>query len=191
MIRATRSDKELIVGILTNSFADNKSVNYIIQQDSKRIERIKSLMEYSFEVCLMFGEVFISADKKGCALILFPDKKKTTVNSLLLDLKLLLKSTGLQNAIKAMKREEAIQKLHPDGLLYYLWFIGVDNSEQNKGIGSALLQEVITQATLQKRLVILETSTEKNIPWYEKHGFKMYNKLNLGYNLYFLKNINN
>ena len=33
MIKAAKSDKHLIVDILTKSFDDNKSVNYIIKQD--------------------------------------------------------------------------------------------------------------------------------------------------------------
>ena len=44
MIRADYKDKERIVKILTGSFEDNRSVNYIIKQDRKRIQRIKHLM---------------------------------------------------------------------------------------------------------------------------------------------------
>ncbi len=69
MIRADYKDKELIVDILTNSFNDNKSVNYIIKQDDKRLQRIRNLMDYSIEVCYEFGDVFLSNDKTGCALI--------------------------------------------------------------------------------------------------------------------------
>jgi len=72
-------------------------------------------------------------------------------------------------------------------LMYYLWFIGVDPDQQNKGIGSSLIKEVIEEAHSQQRPVYLETSTLKNIPWYEKFGFKIYNELNLGYRLYFMK----
>ena len=36
MIRADYNDKERVVNILANSFADNKSVNYIIKQDKKK-----------------------------------------------------------------------------------------------------------------------------------------------------------
>jgi hypothetical protein len=36
MIRAGYKDKPLAVDILTQSFADNKSVNYIIKQDQKK-----------------------------------------------------------------------------------------------------------------------------------------------------------
>src|ERR1019366_7785654 len=190
MNKAKYTDKNLIVNILTNSFDDNKSVNYIIRQDKKRVDRIKNLMEYSFDMCYYFGEVFLSDDKKGCALILLPDKKKTNLKSILLDMKLIISCIGLSNVTKAMDREARIKKLQPTDLMYYLWFIGVDPKEQNRGIGSGLLGEIIKEGFSKGRPVYLETSTVKNIPWYEKFGFKIYNELDLSYRLFFMKNDN-
>jgi len=77
MKKAEYNDKDLIVDILTKSFETNQSVNYIVKQDSKRLSRIRSLMDYSFEVCHSFGDVFLSDDNKACALVLYPDKKRT------------------------------------------------------------------------------------------------------------------
>ena len=187
MIKAEYKDKDLIVKILASPFDDNKSVNYIIKQDKKRAQRLKKLMEYSFEVCYLFGNVFLSDDKKGCALIVLPDKKKTTLKSILLDAKLVITSMGLLNTKKAMNREAKIKKVHPEGLIYYLWFIGVDPTEQNNGIGSRLLEDVIKEGLSQKRTICLETSTLKNIPWYEKHGFKIYTEPDFSYHLFCLK----
>lgn len=187
MVRAVYQDKKKIVDILTSSFDDNKSVNYVINQDKKRVQRIRSLMDYSFEVCYRFGDVFLSDDKNGCALIVLPDKKKTNLKSILLDIKLITSCIGISNVNKAMARESKIKKLHPKELMYYLWFIGVDPNKQNKGIGSSLLNEIIKEGTSKKRNIYLETSTVRNIPWYEKFGFKLYNKLDLGYQLFFLK----
>ncbi len=187
MIRGEYSDKNRVVDILMSSFDDNKSVNYIIKQDKKRVQRIKSLIEYSFDMCHMFGDVFLSNDKKGCALILLPDKKKTNLKSILLDIKLIISCIGISNIKKAMDRESKINKLHPKESMYYLWFIGVNPNEQHKGIGSTLLDEVIREGVKKNRSVYLETSTLKNIPWYKKFGFKIYNQLDLGYQLFFLK----
>ena len=71
--------------------------------------------------------------------------------------------------------------------MYYLWFIGVDPAYQNSGTGTKLLNEVIEDSNLCKRPIYLEASTLKNIPWYKKFGFSVYNKLDLGYKLFFLK----
>ena len=188
MIKAKYTDKSLIVNILANSFENNKSVNYIIKQDKKRAGRIKNLMKYSFDMCYFFGDVFLSDDRKGCALILLPDKKKTNLKTIQSDIKLIVSCMGLSNLFKAMDREGKIKKLHPKGeLMYYLWFIGVDPCEQNKGIGSTLIREVIKEGLSKERPIYLETSTIKNIPWYQKFGFTIYNELDLGYRLFFMK----
>lgn len=187
MIRADYKDKDTVINILADSFADNKSVNYIVKQDSKKAQRLLSLLEYSFDICLLFGDIFLSEDKKACALIVFPDKKITTLKSILLDAKLAISCMGLGNIKKAMDRETKIKESHPKGLMYYLWFIGVENPDQGKGIGSKLLAEVIQEGISKGRPIYLETSTLKNIPWYEKFGFTIYNELDFGYKLFCLK----
>ncbi len=186
MIKAGSKDKKLIVDILTRSFDKNKSANYIVKQDSKRIKRLEVLMDYSFEMCDRFGEVYLSDDKKGCALILYPDKK-SALHSILLDLKLILRTIGIENIGKALKREGAIKSVQPKTPLYYLWFIGVDPLYKNQGIGSYLLNQVIEDSEKQNRSICLETSTLQNLPWYQKFGFKVYHELDLSYKLFFLK----
>lgn len=187
MIKAKYSDKNLIVDILTKSFNTNQSVNYIVRQDAKRVQRVRALMDYSFEVCYLFGDVFLSDDKKACALITYPDKKRTNLKSILLDVKLIFFAVGLKNIKKTLARETLINKVQPKELKYYLWFIGVDPEYQNEGIGSVLLDEIIEDSEHKKRPIYLETSTLKNLPWYKKFGFQIYHELDLSYKLFFLK----
>lgn len=187
MKRAEYNDKSLVVDILTKSFEANQSVNYIIKQDQKRVKRIRSLMDYSFEMCMAFGDVFLSDDNKACALIVYPDKKKATIKSTLLDIKLILQAVGLGNISKTLKREKLISSIQPKIQMSYLWFIGVDPVEQSRGIGSKLLQEVIDYSNSDNRPIYLETSTVKNLPWYKKFGFEVYNEQDLTYHLYFFK----
>lgn len=186
MIKAKYEDKGLVTDILAKSFDGNKSVNHIIKQDFRRTERIKSLMNYSFEMCYRFGDVFMSEDKKGCALILFPEKK-TFLNSLLPDMKLIVSCIGISHLKKALIRESRIKQLQLKGLKHHLWFIGVSPAAQTRGIGSKLLSEVIEEGRLKQRPICLETSTKINIPWYERYGFSIYNELDLGYRLFFMK----
>ena len=187
MNNANYKDKNLVIDILSKSFDTNQSVNYIAKQDGKRLKRISALMDYSFEVCYMFGDVFLSDDRKACALVLYPDKKKTTLKSILLDIKLIFSCIGIENIKKALARESKIKQLQPKELMYYLWFIGVDPEYQNEGIGSILLNEIIKDSKHKKRPIYLETSTLKNLPWYKKYGFQIYNELELSYKLFFLK----
>ena len=174
MIKATRQDKHLVIDILSKAFNNNQSVNYIVQQDQSRQRRIRSLMKYSFELCYQFGDVFLSNDKKACALIIYPDKKKVTLKTLLLDLQLILTAVGSRNIRKAMARESMISSIHPKGLKAYLWFIGVHPNHQQQGIGSTLLTKIIKHSKQESRPVYLETSTLMNLPWYQNFGFTKY-----------------
>jgi ribosomal protein S18 acetylase RimI-like enzyme len=187
MRKVTYNEKSLVSGILTDSFDTNQSVNYIVQQDHKRRERIRALMDYSFEVCYKFGEVYLSDDNHACALVLYPDKKKTTLKSVLLDIGLVFKCIGLSNIGKAFTREYKIKKIQPGEPIYYLWFIGVDPSYQGSGTGTKLMRELIEDSRKKELPICLETSTLRNLPWYDQFGFKVYHELDLSYILYFLK----
>lgn len=187
MIKANHTHKQLVVHILANSFVENKSINYIVKQGKKRMKRIENLMHYSFEVCMLYGEVYLSDDKNGCALVIYPEQKRTTFKSKLLDLKLIFKTTGIANIKKIVNRELIIKQNHPEGLISYLWFIGVAPLQQHKGIGSLLMKEIIAETGMQKRTICLETSTLQNIPWYKKFGFAIYKELDFGYKLFCMK----
>jgi hypothetical protein len=132
MRKATIMDKAHVIQILSKSFSDNKSVNYVVKQDQRREDRIKALMEYSFDVCHAFGEVWMSDDDQACALILFPDKKRTSLRTILWDVKLALSVIGIDRVSAILKRESMIKNNHPKNSFAYLWFIGVNPPKQNK-----------------------------------------------------------
>lgn len=185
-IKAVHTDKNLVVDILVHSFADNKSINYIVKQDSRREARLRKLMAYSFEICYRFGEVYLTEDKKACALILFPHKKRS-LSAILLDLDLAFSVIGLSNLKKVLSRESKIKQLYPKEPYCYLWFIGVNPADQHKGIGKALLKEILKKAEIQGLPVYLETSANRNVPWYEQFGFATYKKLDFGYELFCMR----
>ena len=41
--------KELIIDVLTDSFLENKSVNFIIKKDKNKRKRVEALMQYSYK----------------------------------------------------------------------------------------------------------------------------------------------
>lgn len=181
------SNKPLIIDILSAAFDANQSVNWLAGTGRQRVKNIRRLCAYSYELCSMFGEVYVSEDRKACALVLLPDQKKLTAKSIRLDIQLVLQTIGLLQLPKALKREAAIKKAHPQGALYHIWYIGVEPAEQGKGLGTNLLKELLQRARQLNRLPVLETSTLQNLPWYRQQGFEVYRELELGYRLYCLK----
>jgi len=187
MKQAKRSDKQLVTSILAGAFNDNKSVNYIVQQDGKRQQRIRLLMDYSFEVCYLFGKVYLSDDDKACALVLYPHKKKFSFYSAWLDLKLALQVIGISRIASVLKREQLVKAQHPQTTFTYLWFIGVEPGFTGKGLGTKMLKHIMEESRGNQLPVYLETSTEKNFGWYEKLGFEAYHEFTEPYRLVFYK----
>lgn len=181
------NDKKLVTDVLSAAFQNNQSVNYLIPQFSDKQKRIKALMDHSFEMCSLFREIYISDNDRGCALISFPDRKRAALRSFLAEIKLIFKSIGFANINMAIEREKAISKYYPDEEIYYLWFIGVMPEFQGQDIGEKLMREILAEADQMKRAVYLETSTLKNIPWYEKFGFEVYYELDFGYKLFLMR----
>lgn len=186
MRKANFSDKSIILHILTRSFDDNKSVNYVIKQGQNRVDRIKRLMDYAFNMCNAFGEVWIAHDQQACALVLFPDKKQSSFRTLLWDFKLALSVIGFTRVTEVLKREAMIKLNHPREPFAYLWFIGVNPEVQGKGVGSSLVQGLIREYE-NKRPIYLETSMQRNLPFYEKLGFEIFSSMQLTYTLYQLR----
>ena len=187
MKRAAIKHSKLIVEILSKAFKDNNSVRFVVKQDASRQRRISRLMEYSLKMCTAFGEVWLSDDEKSCALILLPDKKKTTIKTILWDLKLAFSVIGLSRVFSVLKREALVKKDHPKIPFCYLWFIGVEPEHQGKGIGSSLLKSIVERFDLVNRPIYLETSVEANLSWYKHFGFGLFNELAISYKLYMLR----
>ncbi|MBB5440658.1 GNAT superfamily N-acetyltransferase [Pedobacter sp. AK017] len=170
MIELQNTDKERIIEILTFAFESNASVNYIVNQDEQRMERIRNLMRYSVRVCSVFGKVVLSDDRNAAALVMH-GPKGFSLRALLWELELIFRVSGLSNLKTVLRREALIKAQHPLKTFYYLWFIGVHPAHRGHGIGSDLLVELLADAERLGLPVYLETSAIRNVPWYEKFGF--------------------
>lgn len=194
MIKATKKDKYIVVDILSKSFEHNKSVNFLVGTGGNRMQRIRSLMVYSFLTCLDFGEIWISECECSCALVLYPHLKQVTLKTIARDIGLIFSAVGCR-VFKVLRRERLIgncYKVNKDmqqesEKVAYLWFIGTIPNAHGMGLGTAMMKELMERADRMKRPVYLETSTESNVAWYRKFGFELYNQVDLGYTLYFLR----
>ncbi|MFN8406787.1 MAG: GNAT family N-acetyltransferase [Sphingobacteriaceae bacterium] len=187
MYKAEYCDKGIVVDILTRANDTNPGANLIIKQDQKRVLRLSKLMAHIFDVCYLFGEVFLSKDKKACALVLYPEKRKGSIKSILLDIKLVFQCIGFRNIFKILSSEKARKKIRPKSPISYLWNIGVDPQYQRKGLGSFLMEEVTRHSFSQQRPIYFEAMIPHNISWYKKMGFTLYHEEHLVQKVSFFK----
>lgn len=178
---ADKTNRKLVVDILCSSFDDNRSINFIVKQDANRKNRLRNLMLYSFDRCFKNGKVYVSGDEKACALVLFPEFKASSIYQNIL---LVLNCIGLRNMLNVLRREKQLKSHHPTSPFYQLWFIGVFQGYQKKGIGSKILGDVLNKCDERKLPVYLETSVLSNVSWYEKYGFEVFNEIKNGFRLF-------
>ncbi|HVI47124.1 MAG TPA: GNAT family N-acetyltransferase [Chitinophaga sp.] len=177
MIIGKISDKQLATEILAAAYTTNDTINETIRRDHRHLQRLRSLMEYSFDVALDFGRICFSDDRQAVALIILPDKKKVTLRSICRDIKLVMKITGLKNALKALDREKAISKVQGENKIYHIWYLGTFPHATGTGIGTALMKDLIQDAQKEGRPIYVESRIPKNTVWYEKRGFSIYRYL--------------
>lgn len=187
MIKATLNDKPLVIDILCQAFDANQSVNYVVKQDQKRTKRIKALMDYSFDICYRFGDIYLSDDKQACALLVYPNQQKTNLIAIILDIQLMFNCIGLNRIKKVLSRNSKIKSMYPKTPMAYLWFIGVNVKQQGKGIGSSFFKELLKLTDSLEKPVYLETSMLQNLSFYKKLGFYTYKELMFDHKLYMMK----
>ena len=116
MIKADPKHKQLVVSILVSAFRDvdgGNSINYLVGTGKKRIKRLEYLMGYLFDWSILFGEIYITNNKKSCLLLTFSEREKVNLKSIFLDLKVLFKSIGIHNSFELYKRQKLIKQHYP------------------------------------------------------------------------------
>jgi ribosomal protein S18 acetylase RimI-like enzyme len=69
---------------------------------------------------------------------------------------------------------------HPREPHWYLPMIGVDPPHQGRGYGSALLSYALERCDREQCLAYLESTNPRNIPLYQRHGFKVLGTIQAG-----------
>jgi len=175
------------IATLVEAFAQNKSVRQITgRKDNPK--KLRRLIRYALEECREFGKVLSDDSGRAFALVIYPDLQKTTFASLRRTLYFICRIAGLKNSLKAFIKENELKSLKKahfvSGRFYYLWFIGLRNKDQGRGLGTALLREIMADAKRENRKLLLETSTETNLPFYWKAGLECYDVLKISFPIY-------
>jgi GNAT superfamily N-acetyltransferase len=67
----------------------------------------------------------------------------------------------------------SLEEKHPEQPHYYLWVLGTDPLHQGRGVGGQLLSPILQRCDAEQMPAYLESSKEKNVPFYARHGFEV------------------
>lgn len=176
--QATRADVPGLSAALSRSFLDDPVTTWIFPPD-----RLDDRLRRHFDVhlrhiSLRHGSVYTTDAHQGGAIWLPPGKAEVT------PLQVLRTAPGYTRALgtrlfKGLRVILDIEKHHPKEPHYYLATLGTDPSHQGKGVGAALLQPVLDRCDTEGLPAYLESSKERNVPFYARHGFKVTEEIDI------------
>ncbi len=174
MRKATKADMNIVVDIITTTFAKNPGVNWMLKKKSDSAKQIKRLAQYAFIKSYLRDEVYISSNEKGVALCYKFNRKRFSLIELWYQIKFAFTSINFFKLPKVLKRESYRRKIRPNsGKYLYFWFLGV--LPEGKGAGIELKNSIFQDAIKHNLSIYLETSLKRNQKIYERIGFTTYN----------------
>lgn len=172
--KAGPPDVPALTGVLARAFDDDPMANWFVAQDKRREERLAHMHRVELEkISLPHGEVYTTAGLQGAALWAPPGRWKMGTLQQLMLLPAMLRAVTLRRVPKVLHGIDAVEKKHPSTPHWYLFVLGTDTPHQGKGVGSALLRPVLDRCDREGTPAYLESSKEKNLPLYERHGFRV------------------
>lgn len=164
--------------LLARVFQYAPDMIYLLGDDSRAFQK-RTLRFYQaiIRTGLLYGETHTTSNMDGLAVWIKPENVSFTPGILL--------RTGLMVSILALgpgpmarflKSANYLEKLQKKVISEPHWTLvqlGVEPDRQGKGIGGNLIQPVLTQADVGNLPCYAESADERNLNFYQKHGFKV------------------
>ena len=172
--KATKADVPRLKGVLGRSFQDDPVNTWIIGSQLRKLERFFEV----YELGTRLAETYTTEGLDGAAIWTAPGQWKMPWRTTLRVAPTMLRLTGRRTLLGAQV-EKALDESHPREPHWYLAVLGTDPDKQGKGVGSALMAPVLERCDREGIAAYLESSKEKNVPFYRRHGFEVTKELRL------------
>jgi ribosomal protein S18 acetylase RimI-like enzyme len=173
---ATRADEAAVVDVITLGFSTDPMARWSFPDPRTYLAQMPALARASGGKAFDKGSAYYVEGYAGAALWLPPGIEPDSDR---------LGAIMEANAPAHVKADansvfEKMAAFHPTEPHWYLPFIAVDPARQNQGHGSALLREALARCDRDGLLAYLESSNPRNITLYERHGFEVMGRIQVG-----------
>lgn len=172
--QATTSDLAGMAAALAQAFHDDPVMQWLFGDVPPRPMRYSERFFGNEGVRhLRHGHVYTLDGTPGAAYWDPPGHWKTRPADILRQAPRLLQGIGLRlpKALRGLGRMEKVHESFPEH--WYLAVLGTRPDRQGEGLGSALLAPVLRRCDEEGVGAYLESSKERNIPYYQRHGFEV------------------
>ena len=178
--KATKADLPRLAASLAKAFHDDPVMLHILPKERPgQAKQLEGLMRIEASSALRHDSVWTSADGQAAAIWKPPNRWKVGGLELLRQMPrtVSILRTRLPVALSVLN---AIERKHPhDPPHWHLAVLGTEPAGQGQGKGSAVLQPVLEHCDRAGEPAYLESSKEQNVPFYERHGFRVTERLDL------------
>jgi ribosomal protein S18 acetylase RimI-like enzyme len=164
-------------GLLARVFHNDPTYMFVIPDQDRRVQVLAWLFHRVVRYSLLYGQVYTTRKLEGVACWLPPGRTELSIGRLV---RSGLYATPLKMGLGAYRRfdtymgyADQLHKRYAPASHWYLWAVGVDPQSQGRGIGGRLLAPVLARASADGAACYLETGIERNIRFYERHGFQV------------------
>jgi len=173
--RAGVEDVTSIVEMLARAFDDDPVPRFLFPGPRRRRRGLHAFFRLQLRhTYLDAGEVWTTPDTAGAAVWAKPDTPRPGWADLLRLVPVLPYLTGLGRRLPdAARLLGAVDRARPRQAHWYLATLGTEPERQGKGIGSSLLQWTLAHVDREGLPAYLESSKERNVPFYARHGFEV------------------
>jgi GNAT superfamily N-acetyltransferase len=160
--------------MLARAFIDDPIAEWACRPDSLRRSMLERFYTTYTRQLLPHEEVWISAERTSAALWTPPERwrlsalKDAQLSRCLLHPRLIWRLPLIAVGLYGLERKHPVAPPQ-----WYLATLGTDPDAQGQGLGSAVLEPVLDQCDRDGVAAYLESSKERNIDYYARHGFRV------------------
>jgi ribosomal protein S18 acetylase RimI-like enzyme len=178
--RATAADLPALTQALVRAFLDDPVAIWACRPEALRPWMLERFHGTRLRHLLAEQEVWTTPDLACAALWAPPERWKTTGRQDLEIARCLMRPRLMMRGPMVGWGLTDVERRHPhDPPHWYLATLGTDPPAQGQGLGSAVLRPVLEQCDLDGIGAYLESSKERNIDFYARHGFRVTAELKL------------
>lgn len=180
MRRATSADVPALAAMLARAFFDDPVASWAWRPDRLRLRALERFQAERLRQLLPGEEVWTN-DELTCAAMWAPPGRW---HSSLRETAALVPAFGHPLLFARMPLValgwEKLERAHPHAPAHmYLALLGTEPDAQGRGLGSAVMAPVLEQCDGDCVGAYLESSKERNIDFYARHGFRVLDEIQL------------
>ncbi len=171
----------MLTGVLARAFSNDPPMSWVFRDPDHRVDRLTAMFGVALEE-LFFprGELYTTEDVAAVS-IWEPPGGWRTPDEVTMAMAPVMAEAFLPDELdRLLTWLGMMEHLHPDEPEHwYLTVLAVDLSRQGQGLGSACMAPKLAEVDEAHLPAYLESSNERNVPLYERNGFRVTDVMDL------------